>query len=128
MRVLGGAALLAAFAPAVAAAAGDATRGRELYATRCIGCHSIEADRIGPRHRGVIGRRAGSVQGFDYSPAVRVSTIVWSAATLERWLADPEATIPGQRMNYRVGGARDRADLIEYLASARQVRDSGASV
>jgi cytochrome c len=114
-----GVALLAALLPAVATASGDGVRGRELYETRCIGCHSIEADRIGPRHRGLIGRRAGSVAGFDYSPALRSSSVVWDAATLDRWLTDPEATIPGQRMNYRVGDARDRADLIAYLASAR---------
>lgn len=111
--------LLMALAPMAATAAGDGVRGRELYETRCIGCHSIEADRIGPRHRGLLGRRAGSVAGFDYSPALRDATLVWDAATLERWLTDPEATIPGQRMNYRVGDARDRADLIAYLATAR---------
>jgi cytochrome c len=119
MRCLAGATLLfVAFAP-VAFAAGDGERGRDLYETRCIACHSIDADRIGPRHRGLIGRRAGSVAGFDYSPALRATTLVWNDATLDRWLADPEATIPGQKMNYRVAEARDRADLIAYLATAR---------
>ena len=118
-RYAGAALLLAALAPAIARADGDGARGRELYETRCIGCHSIDADRIGPRHRGLIGRRAGSVAGFDYSPALRGATVVWDARTLDRWLADPEATIPGQRMNYRVGDARDRADLIAYLTTAR---------
>ena len=110
--------VLAAFAPLHVGAA-DAARGRELYETRCIGCHSIEADRIGPRHRGVVGRRAGSVAGFDYSPALRDANVVWDTATLDRWLADPEAALPGQRMNYRVSDARDRADLIAYLTTAR---------
>jgi cytochrome c len=120
MRTCAGvAALLLAVSPVVAAAAGDVARGRELYETRCIGCHSIEADRIGPRHRGLIGRRAGGVAEFDYSPALRAATFAWDATTLDRWLADPEATIPGQRMNYRVGDARDRADLIAYLATTR---------
>jgi len=111
--------LIAAITPVAAVAAGDGARGRELYETRCIGCHSIEADRIGPRHRGLIGRRAGSVAGFEYSPALRAATLVWDGATLDRWLTDPESTIAGQRMNYRVGDARDRADLIAYLAAAR---------
>jgi cytochrome c len=111
--------LLAALAPAIAFADGDGERGRELYETRCIGCHSIDADRIGPRHRGLSGRRAGSVAGFDYSPALRAATVVWDARTLDRWLADPEATIPGQRMNYRVADPRDRMDLIAYLTTAR---------
>jgi cytochrome c len=111
--------LIGAITRVGAIAAGDGTRGRELYETRCIGCHSIEADRIGPRHRGLIGRRAGSVAGFEYSPSLRTATLVWDAATLDRWLTDPEATIPGQRMSYRVGAARDRADLIAYLTTAR---------
>jgi cytochrome c len=119
MRWLAGAALLFVASAPVALAAGDGARGRELYETRCIACHSIDADRIGPRHRGLIGRRAGSVAGFDYSPALRAADLLWNDATLDRWLADPEATIPGQRMNYRVADARDRADLIAYLATAR---------
>jgi cytochrome c len=119
MRASTCAALVVACLPFVASAAGDSARGRELYETRCIGCHSIEADRIGPRHRGLVGRRAGSVEGFDYSPALRAAAFVWDAAALERWLANPEATIPGQRMNYQVSDARDRADLIAYLATVR---------
>jgi cytochrome c len=104
---------------ASAAHAQDASRGRELYEARCGACHSIEADRVGPRHAGVFGRRAGSVRGFDYSPALAASNVVWNAATLERWLADPEALIPGQRMNYRVAEARDRADLVAFLRGAK---------
>jgi len=99
--------------------AGDTVRGRELYETRCIACHSIDADRVGPHHRGLLGRRAGSVAGFDYSPALHGAQFNWDAAMLDRWLANPEATVPGQRMNYQVPDARDRADLIAYLATAR---------
>ena len=95
--------------------AADATRGKELYESRCGGCHSLDDDRIGPRHRGLIGRRAGTVTGFEYSPALRGSRIVWDAQTLDAWLADPERLVPGQRMNYSVPGPEDRAALIEYL-------------
>ena len=95
--------------------AADTTRGSELYESRCGGCHSLGHDRIGPRHRGLIGRRAGAVAGFDYSPALRASGILWSPQTLERWLADPERLVPGQRMNYRVPDAADRLDVIEFL-------------
>ena len=97
------------------AQAADATRGKELYEARCAGCHSLDHDRIGPRHRGLIGRKAGAVAGFEYSPALRASRFVWSAQTLDRWLAEPERLIPGQRMNYSVPGAADRAALIAYL-------------
>lgn len=94
---------------------GDAARGAQLYEVRCGGCHSIDSHRIGPLHRGVFGRRAGSAAGFEYSAALRSSALVWDEATLDRWLADPERTIPGQAMGYRVEQAQDRADLIAYL-------------
>jgi cytochrome c len=95
--------------------AADTTRGQELYEARCGGCHSLDHDRIGPRHRGLIGRKAGAVAGFEYSPALRASRIVWSAATLDAWLADPERLVPGQRMSYSVPEAADRAALIAFL-------------
>lgn len=95
--------------------AADPERGKALYESRCAGCHSLDQDRIGPRHRGLIGRKAGAVEGFEYSPALRASRIVWSAQTLGAWLTNPERLIPGQRMNYSVGDAADRAALIAYL-------------
>jgi cytochrome c len=95
--------------------AANATRGKELYESRCGGCHSLDDDRIGPRHRGVVGRKAGAVAGFEYSPALRTARIVWDPKTLDAWLADPERLVPGQRMNYRVPEAADRAALIDYL-------------
>ena len=104
--------LLAACARAQAASPAD---GQALYESRCAGCHSLDHDRIGPRHRGLFGRKAGSVAGFEYSPALRASRIVWSAQSLERWLAGPERLIPGQRMNYSVPDPADRAALIAYL-------------
>jgi cytochrome c len=97
------------------AAAGDAQRGARLYEQRCGGCHSVDQNRVGPAHRGVFGRRAGGMPGFAYSNALAKSTLRWNADSLDRWLADPEATIPGQAMGYRVEDARDRADLIAYL-------------
>ncbi len=115
--VRGLAALLLACTGVAASAAGDAQRGAASYEARCGGCHAVAADRIGPRHAGVFGRRAGSVPGFDYSPALRRSAIVWNAATLARWLADPEALVPGQRMAYRLDDAAARADIVAYLAT-----------
>jgi cytochrome c len=111
--------LLAALLAATSAAAGggDPARGERLYESRCGACHSLDANRVGPAHQGIIGRKAGSVADYDYSPAVKAATLVWTPATLERWLADPEKTIPGQKMGYSVPDARDRADLIAWLAS-----------
>ena len=108
---------LALWAPIVAGqATGDAVRGQQLYESRCIACHSIDNSRVGPAHKGVVGRKAGSVAGYEYSPAVKKSGIVWTTSTLDRWLTDPEKTIPGQKMGYSVPEANDRADLIAWLA------------
>jgi cytochrome c len=101
--------------PAWVSAAGEATRGEQLYESRCMGCHALDANRIGPMHRGVFGRKAGSVADFDYSTAVRRSKVVWNAQTLDRWLTDPEKFIPGQKMGYQVPDAADRADIVAYL-------------
>lgn len=112
--------LAAAFAFSVgAAAAGDARRGEELYA-RCAACHAPAFDRVGPRHCGLIGRRAGSVQGFEYSPAMKNAGIVWNARTLDRFIADPLKALPGTTMTYAgIKDPAERADLIAYLASIR---------
>jgi len=93
----------------------DAVRGQDLYESRCGACHSIDASRVGPAHQGVFGRKAGSVADYDYSPAVKASEIVWTEQTLDRWLRDPETTIPGQKMNYSVPDGQDRLDVIAYL-------------
>jgi cytochrome c len=102
-----------------AAADGDAARGEELYNSRCIACHSPDVNRVGPRHRGVLGRQAGSLADFNYSEAVRNSGIIWDEQTLGRWLANPQAFIPGQRMNFRVANPQDRADIIAYLKTLK---------
>jgi cytochrome c len=109
--------LLATFLALAAAdaAAADAGRGQELYESRCGGCHSLDANRVGPAHRGVFGRKAGSAPNFGYSPAVKNSTVVWQERTLDAWLTNPQALIPGQRMNFRVALPEDRADIISYL-------------
>jgi cytochrome c len=96
-------------------AAGDAKRGEQLYA-RCAACHAMAYDRVGPRHCGLLGRRAGSLQGFDYSKAMKQSGIVWSARTLDRFLADPMAAVPGTTMTYAgISDPGERADLVAYL-------------
>ena len=96
-------------------AAGDAARGKEIYETRCFACHSLDANRVGPKHRGVYGRAAGSVAGYAYSPALTASGIVWSEATLDPWLAGPRRLVPGTKMSFSLPEAADRADVIAYL-------------
>lgn len=102
-----------------AAFAQDAQRGETLYSARCGACHALDEHGAGPRHRGILGRRAGSEAGYAYSAALRASNIAWTAATLDRWLSDPSALVPGNKMVVRLADdPRDRADLIAYLSSA----------
>jgi len=110
--------LIEAVALAAALAAGDPQRGKEIYA-RCLACHALAYDRVGPRHCGLLGRRAGSVPGFAYSGAMKKSGIVWNEKTLDRFLANPTRTIPGTAMTYAgVPDAQERADLIAFLTAA----------
>jgi cytochrome c len=112
---------LASLAPA-AAADGNAARGEQIY-ERCAACHSLERDRTGPKHCGLFGRRAGSVLGFEYSPAMRASGIVWNETTLDRFLAAPTKIVPGTYMGYAgVDNPRERADLVAYLKAANDSR------
>ena len=114
-RVAAAGALLLA---ATAAHAADAARGEQLYA-RCIACHALASDRVGPRHCGLLGRRAGSVPGFFYTDEMKRSRLVWDEKTLDRFLARPMSVVPGTSMTYDgVPEARDRADLIAYLRRA----------
>lgn len=96
---------------------GDPRRGAQLYEQRCAGCHSPDADRVGPRHNGVVGRRVGSVPGFAYSKALAQASFKWDPVSLNAWLSNPEKLLPGQRMDYSVSNASDRADLIAYLST-----------
>jgi cytochrome c len=117
--------VLALCTAAPAAAAPDAMRGEQIY-TRCLACHALAYDRVGPRHCGLFGRLAGSVSGFEYSPAMQNSKITWDAKTLNRFLAKPLAMVPGSTMTYDgVPDPKERADLIAYLKRANQTPECG---
>ena len=103
-----------------AAPLANAERGAEVY-ERCVGCHSLDRNRVGPAHRGVFGRQAGKAPGFGYSKALADSGVVWDESTLDLWLANPTGYIPGSRMGYRLSDAQDRADVIAFLRQAGQV-------
>lgn len=98
--------------------AGDAERGRAAYAA-CQGCHAIDENDIGPRHRGVFGRRVASLPDYAYSAALRTKTFTWDAETLDQWLTNPQAVAPGAKMYFSVPDPRTRADLIAFLATQR---------
>lgn len=115
-------AVLAGLALAAGAHAqtGDAARGEQLW-RKCASCHTLEANgrnRAGPRLHGLFGRTAGSVPDFDYSDALRQSGIVWTDQTLDAYLKDAEAFVPGTKMYGGLSQDNDRTDLLAFLRRA----------
>ena len=115
------AALLMTLLPVgVARADGDAARGEAKFQD-CAACHKLEAgaNNVGPSLHGVFTRKAGELADFRYSPAIKRSGITWTPETLDKFIADPQATVPGNRMPYAgMANASDRTDLIAYLQNA----------
>jgi cytochrome c len=97
-----------------ALAAADVSHGEEVYQS-CQDCHSLDTNDLGPRHRGVFGRKAGSISDYTYSPALKNSGLTWTEETLDKWLTDPQKLVPGSKMFFHLDAAKDRADVIEYL-------------
>jgi cytochrome c len=97
----------------------QAALGKTLYEARCGGCHSVETDRVGPRHRGVVGRKAGKIADFDYSPALKKAKFSWTPAKLDKWLQGPSKLVPGTKMFFTVSNPADRAAIIAYLAAQK---------
>jgi cytochrome c len=113
-------ALVTALLVAGPARAGDAARGQAKFGD-CAACHKLQPDAndVGPSLHGIFGRKAGEIADFRYSPALKRSGIVWTTETLDQYIADPQALVPGNRMPYAgMASADDRADLIAYLQSA----------
>ncbi len=106
-------------APAFAQDAEAIKRGKQVY-RQCMTCHVVKPgqNRIGPNLYNVMCRKAGSLDGFNYSPAHKAYGVVWTPETLDPYLKDPRTTIPGNRMAYAgLKNDQQRADLIAYLAS-----------
>lgn len=111
--------LLTIVALSTAAQAADPAAGKSVF-TRCAACHSASpgVTLMGPSLAGVVGRKAGSLPGFHYSPAMMKSGRVWSTVNLDAFLSSPQQAVPGTKMPF--GGMRDakeRADLIAYLGT-----------
>lgn len=109
---------LAAFA-ASPTVAQDSLPGERLYNQRCASCHGTaeKPSRVGPSLVGVVGRMAGTAEGFKFSTALGDSGLTWDAQTLDTFLTNPAALVPGTRMATRIARADDRALLIEFLTA-----------
>ncbi|HEX5326217.1 MAG TPA: c-type cytochrome [Acetobacteraceae bacterium] len=96
--------------------------GATLFVNQCGVCHSLNADdppRQGPLLKGVVGRRAGTLPGFRYSPGFAKADFIWDEPHLDRWLTDPQALIPGAVMLYRQSDPAVRARIIGFLKEQR---------
>jgi cytochrome c len=118
MTCLAAGALGATTAIAGAPMPGDPAHGKTLYQA-CQACHSIDENDLGPKHRGVVGRRAGSVADYNYSQALRNSGLTWDPTTLDRWLSNPSALVPGTKMFFTIADPQSRADIIAYLTQLK---------
>ena len=97
------------------ARAGDASLGQALFEKRCTGCHALAANHEGPKLQGVFGRAAGSVTDYAYSPSLKKANVMWDETTLDKWLTDPDAFVPGNNMDFLVSKPQERKDLIAFL-------------
>jgi nitrite reductase (NO-forming) len=107
---------------------GDAAAGRLVF-RKCQACHSIEAGKnlLGPSLAGIIGRKAGTEAGYNYSPAMKSADIVWSPETLDKYLTDPAKLVPGNKMPFPgLKTDHDRSDVIAYLAGGGQAPAAAA--
>ena len=112
--------LMAPLLVVTARADGDAARGEARF-QECAACHKLEsgANEVGPSLHGLFMRKAGELADFRYSPAMKRSAVTWTPETLDKYIADPQAFIPANRMPYAgMANASDRADLVAYLQKA----------
>jgi cytochrome c len=103
----------------VPAAVADTAVGERVFVTQCSGCHSVEPERnrAGPTLHGLFGRQSGTLEGFDFSSAMREARIEWSPETLDAFLAEPREVVPGTKMVLWGLPPEDRRNVIAYLES-----------
>ena len=107
--------------PSRSASAGDPEAGGDAFDSYCSDCHSVSpkgTNKKGPSLYKVIGRHAGTVPGFAYSPQMKASGIVWTPDKLAAYLANPKAVVPSGIMKFKgLPKPADRANVIAYLAN-----------
>jgi cytochrome c len=120
--LIAGFALLSATLTGEALAAGDAAAGKVLFQQKCAICHSVDAgvNKIGPSLHGVVGRKAGSLEGYTYSEAMKNANRTWDEATLSDYLTNPREKIPGIKMIFAgLPNPQDRDNIIAYLSEQK---------
>jgi len=109
--------MLAAPQGASAQSIGSVTNGKSLYEAKCGGCHAVDANRVGPLHRGVVGRKVASVPDYEYSPALKRLGGIWTQERIDKWLQGPQDMAPGSKMYFSLDDMDQRQDIIAYLAT-----------
>lgn len=108
-------------ASGTARAQGDAGAGASVF-KRCAACHvpASGTPAVGPGLAGVVGRKAGTAEGFDYSGAMKRSGVTWDDAALDKYLANPLRFMPGTRKTtFKLADDKERADVIAYLKTIK---------
>jgi cytochrome c len=124
IRLFALAAVLAAPAAYASDAKGDAANGKDVFmATGCPACHGVTKEdnaKVGPNLVGVVGRKAGTVKSL-LGPSENLTKygVTWSAETLDEWLANPNAKVPGTAMIGILTDPQQRADVIAYLSTLK---------
>jgi cytochrome c len=113
--------LLLAALPVAVPAAGNAASGKEVYQTRCLGCHGSggSENTLGPSLVGIIGRKAGTGESGVHSRIMTESGIRWDETSLRIFLAAPTKTLPGTNMPLSIADPQKIDDLIAYLKTLR---------
>ena len=116
-------ATLAFLAVSRVGAQGDPKAGQSVFDQKCAICHSVAADLthglLGPNLVGVVGRTAGTVAGWDFSPALKDSKVTWTEESLNTWLTDSTAFVPMAQMDLKVPSRIEREDVISYLKTLK---------
>jgi cytochrome c len=114
-------ATVAIFTMGTAWADGDVAAGKEVF-KKCALCHSPDAgvNKVGPSLHGIVGRHSGSIETFNYSPAMKAFDKTWDEAQLSTYLTDPRGVVPGTKMIFPgLKDEKDRQNVIAYLATLK---------
>ena len=111
-------------AGSASAQSGNEARGERLFNQQCKACHTVDKDgarTVGPNLHALVGRKAGSTEGYSSSEAMKASGIVWDDKTLVEYLKDPKGRVPGTKMVYSgLKQEAQQADMIAFLKKATQ--------